>query len=63
MNYNGKGQQITLGDLVVAVTDVALEFSPNEKRAYQIAGAIVNNLLRSAAGKAGAWQHNKRYLH
>ena len=46
MRHNVKGPQTTLGDLVLAVTDAAMEISSNEKRAYQIASAVVNRVLR-----------------
>ncbi len=35
----------TVGDLVVAITDIALEVVKNEQRAYQIAGLVVNRML------------------
>ncbi len=35
----------TVGDLVVAVTDAALEIVKDEKKAYQIAGLVVNEML------------------
>ncbi|MGE5304889.1 MAG: hypothetical protein ACM3TN_16385 [Alphaproteobacteria bacterium] len=36
----------TLGDLIVAVMDEALEVSKNEKRAYQITAVVLNEVLR-----------------
>jgi hypothetical protein len=40
--------QLTLGDLVVAVTDAALEISRDEKDAYRIASMTLNKMrLRS----------------
>ncbi|MGH7833585.1 MAG: hypothetical protein ACREQK_08070 [Candidatus Binatia bacterium] len=41
-------QSITVGDLVVAATDAALEVSKNKKRAYQLAGVVVNKILRAS---------------
>ncbi len=41
----------TVGDLVVAVTDAALEIVKNEKKAYQIAGFVVNEMLDTSFQK------------
>ncbi|HEY7169010.1 MAG TPA: hypothetical protein VIB79_30925 [Candidatus Binatia bacterium] len=43
----------TLGDLVVAVTDFAMEMSDNEEQAYRLASAAINDYLRrsKAEGK------------
>jgi hypothetical protein len=54
---SGLGQlQITVGDLVVAIMDAALEVAENESKAYQIAGLALNRVLRvslSGADKNG----------
>lgn len=44
---NAKATKFTVGDLVVAATDAAFEVSGDEKRAYQLAGLVVNLILRS----------------
>ena len=41
----------TLGDLIVAVMDEALEVSKNERRAYQITAAVPNKVLRVSLPK------------
>ncbi len=56
---------ITLGDLVVAVTDAAIEVSKNEQKAYRIADLAVRNVLKlslSAASRADR-HYNGRRLH
>jgi predicted RNA-binding protein len=40
-----KTGQLTLGDLVVAATEVAFEVSKDEKKAYQIASIVVEKML------------------
>lgn len=42
-------QNITVGDLVVAATDAALEISKDKKRAYKIAEVVVNKILKASA--------------
>ena len=48
---NVRRMELTIGELVVSATDAALEVSKNEKRAYQIAGIVVNKILRSSYHK------------
>jgi hypothetical protein len=36
----------TLGDLIVAVMDEALQVSKDERRAYQITAVVLNKVLR-----------------
>ena len=36
----------TLGDLIVAVMDEALQVTKNERQAYRIAATVVNKVLR-----------------
>jgi hypothetical protein len=57
-------QSITVGDLVVAVTDAALEVSKDKKRAYRLAGVVVNKILRASTHEtfrrlrsADEWRH------
>ena len=40
----------TIGDLVVAVVDAALEVVENEKNAYRIADLVLNNILKRSNG-------------
>ena len=54
-----KKDQLTVGDLIVAVTEAALETTHDEGQAYEIAGRVLTKLLVSApesadyAGAAG----------
>jgi hypothetical protein len=52
MQMRTRTQSITVGDLVVAATDAALEVSKNKKRAYRIAEVVVNKILRASTRKA-----------
>jgi hypothetical protein len=52
MQMRTRTQSITVGDLVVAATDAALEVSKNKKRAYRIAEVVVNKILRASMRKA-----------
>ncbi|HZD41179.1 MAG TPA: hypothetical protein VE131_10685 [Terriglobales bacterium] len=38
-------RKITIGDLVVAVTDAAIEVSKNEQKAYRIADLALRRIL------------------
>ena len=55
--------QITVGDLILAIMDAALETTENEKKAYQIAGLALNRVLRLSLsgadneGPASKWVH------
>lgn len=42
-------KQLTLGDLIVAVTDSALEVTEDEDTAYEIASRVLVKLLESSA--------------
>jgi hypothetical protein len=42
-------QRLTLGDLIVAVTDSALEVTEDEDTAYEIASRVLVRLLESSA--------------
>jgi hypothetical protein len=44
-----KIKQLTVGDLVVAVTDAALEATQDEDQAYEIAGLVLMRLLAASA--------------
>jgi hypothetical protein len=45
---DGKNTQLTLGDLIVAVTDAAMEVSKDDKVAYRIACMALSTMrLRS----------------
>jgi hypothetical protein len=51
-NVQRTTRPLTLGELVVAVTEVAFEVSKDEKKAYQIASIVVGKLLSPAAPKS-----------
>jgi hypothetical protein len=42
---NTKIRQITLGDLIVGITDAARRFAIDEREAYRVTGLIVNRIL------------------
>ena len=42
-------QRITLGDLIVAVTDAAMEVTVDEEEAYEIASRVLLKILESFA--------------
>jgi hypothetical protein len=46
-DFDGKRIHTTIGDLVVAVTDVALDVEKDKKKAYRIASRVVNSMLKS----------------
>lgn len=46
-----KLRQLTIGDLVVAVTDAALEVTQDEDKAYEIASLVLMKLLEPSASK------------
>jgi hypothetical protein len=52
---NGEGQfkieQLTIGDLVVAIGDAALEVTRDEDMAYEIAALVFMRLLATTAPK------------
>ncbi len=41
----GRRLQITVGDLVVAAMDAAMEVSRNRRKAYRLAGIVLNKML------------------
>lgn len=49
----------TVGDLVVAVTDAALEVVHDERKAYQVAGLVLNNMLLRL--NSGSFLMDERY--
>lgn len=46
-----KRLQTTVGDLVVAAMDVALEVSKNQRKAYRLAGIVLNKMLNDSRFK------------
>ncbi len=63
---NFKAEQVTIGDLIVAITDAALEVTEDENMAYQIAGLVLMRLVAASnpetaeyllAGCAGTTVH------
>jgi hypothetical protein len=54
-------KQITIGDLIVAVTEAAFEATNDEDKAYEIASLVLVNLLQtSAPGAAEHWLYAYR---
>ena len=51
INTSPNKKLLTVGDLVVAVTDVAYQVSHDEKKSYQIASIVVDKLLRCPPAK------------
>jgi hypothetical protein len=47
-----KRLQTTVGDLVVAATDAALEVSRNQRKAYRLAGIVLNKILNDSRLRA-----------
>jgi hypothetical protein len=47
-----KRLQTTVGDLVVAATDAALEVSRNQRKAYRLAGIVLNKMLNDSRLRA-----------
>jgi len=47
-----KRLQTTVGDLVVAAMDAALEVSRNERKAYRLAGIVLNKMLNDSRCRA-----------
>lgn len=56
MNISSECQigQLTLGELIVTVTEAALEVTQDRDQAYKIASLVLVELLRSAAPGAAA---------
>ena len=49
-------RQLTIGDLIVAVTEAAFEITKDEDKAYEIATLVLVDLLQpSASGAAEHW--------
>lgn len=46
---NQKKEELTIGDLIVAVTDAAFETTQDEAQAYEIAGRVLTKLLSTSA--------------
>lgn len=47
-----KRLQTTVGDLVVAAMDAALEVSGNQRKAYRLAGIVLNKMLNDSRLRA-----------
>lgn len=47
----------TIGDLVEAITQIALEAGKTEEEGYRLASATIESILRRH-GKRGAYQYN-----
>jgi hypothetical protein len=43
---NVKRLRTTLGELVIAITDAALEVSRSERAAYRLTGLVLNRMLQ-----------------
>jgi len=48
---NIKRLYTTVGDLIVAITDAALEVSKNEKEAYRVAHLVLSRMVSPSAQK------------
>jgi len=48
-------RQLTIGDLIVAITEAAYEATEDEDKAYEIASLVLVDLLQSSA--SGAAEH------
>jgi hypothetical protein len=46
---NFKAEQLTIGDLIIAITDAALEVTEDEDMAYQIAGLVFMRLVAASS--------------
>jgi hypothetical protein len=44
-----KAEQVTLGELIVAITDAAFEVAEDEDIAYQIAGLVLMRLVAASS--------------
>ena len=56
MGSHWDSKQITVGDLIMAVTEAAFEVTGDEDQAYQIASLVLVDLLQSSApGTAEHW--------
>jgi hypothetical protein len=49
MTYNTKKLDTTLGDLIAAASEVAFEYSDNDKEAYRLARLALIEILRNAS--------------
>lgn len=55
VGYHREIRQLTIGDLIVAVTEAAFEVTRDEDEAYAIASLVLVDLLQSSA--PGAAEH------
>jgi hypothetical protein len=44
-----KAEELTIGDLIVAITDAASEVTEDEDMAYQIAGLVLMRLVAASS--------------
>jgi hypothetical protein len=69
MEHNPKRLDTTLGELIAAASEVAFEYSDNDRDAYRIAQAALVEILKKAAhpidfdADFGKTVPNKSYLH
>jgi hypothetical protein len=49
MEHNSKKLDTTLGDLIAAASEVAFEYSDNDKEAYRLARLALIELLKNAS--------------
>jgi hypothetical protein len=49
INPNENRIDTTLGDLIAAISDVALEYSPDTKDAYQLAHIVLQEILKGVS--------------
>jgi PHD/YefM family antitoxin component YafN of YafNO toxin-antitoxin module len=55
MSFDSETRPLTIGELVVAVTDAAFAATHDEDEAYEIASLVIADLLQSSA--PGAAEH------
>ena len=69
MDSNGKKLDTTLGELIAAASEVAFEYSDNDKEAYRLARLALIELLKDSSleidfdGSSEARRPRKQLLH
>ena len=48
LNHNRNRINTTVGDLIVAIIDAALEYTDNTKEAHRVAGVVLVEILKNA---------------
>ena len=48
LNHNRNRINTTVGDLIAAITDAALEYTDNTKDAYRLASVVLVEILKNA---------------